>query len=95
MLLLIITPTSEVLCGRYLRHPISSLKTGMEAFGNEQHNDANDDTSCKPNEEEDDSEANNLMIEKFNKGFKNSQTCTIPSRLFCNINRNTCCRSSD
>jgi hypothetical protein len=52
----------------------------MDSFGQEQQKDAIDDTSCNPNEEEDDSEANNLMIEKSNRGFKNSQTCIIPSR---------------
>jgi hypothetical protein len=80
MLLPTIILTSEVSCGRYLRHPISSLRTGMDSFGHEQQKDAIDDTSCNPNEEEDDSEANNLMIEKSNRGFKNSQTCIIPSR---------------
>lgn len=95
LLLDINTLTSEVSGGRYLRHPINSLRTGMDSFGHEQQNDAIDDTSCNPNEEEDDSEADNLIIEKSNKGFKNSQTCTILSFLFCNININTCCRSSD
>lgn len=95
MLLLRITLTSEVSCGRYLRRPTSSLKTGIDSYGNEQQNDAIDDTSWIANEDEDDdSETNNLMMEKFNIGLKNSQTSTIPSRLFCNINSNTCCRSS-
>ena len=87
--------TSEVSCGRYLRHSVSSIRTGMDSLGHEQQNDAIDDTNCNPNEEEGDSEPNNLMIEKSSKGFKNSQTCTIPRCLFCNINSNTCCRSSD
>jgi len=46
MLILVITLTSDPSCGRYLRHSISSLKTGMDSCGKEQQKVTIEDTSC-------------------------------------------------